>query len=241
MIIRAIAHHPDVEEALVFGSRAMGNYKPGSDVDIALKGKLDAETRSDIFVELNEYLPLLYKFDVVEYSSIVGQPLMETIDRHGKLLYQRKPKRTGASVNVYLVLREKDRVLLSLRKNTGYLDGFYGLVAGHVEDGESATAAMIREAREEAGIELTAAQLKVVHMLHRQTNRFNVDVFFECTSWQGKIENREPEKCEKLEFFPIEQLPSNLMDYVGGVLDAVSRGMFYSELGWSSDGKTTNV
>ncbi len=142
------------------------------------------------------------------------------------------PKRTGASVNAYLVLMQKNQILLSLRKNTGYFDGFYGLVAGHVEDGESATAGMIREAREESGIELTSSQLTMVHVLHRQTNRFNIDIFFKCTTWRGKIENREPEKCEKLEFFPIDQLPSHLMDYQRDVLSAILQKSFYSEMGW---------
>ncbi len=89
LIVRATAQHPDVEEAIVFGSRAMGNYKPGSDVDIALKGNLNADTCSDIFVELNEYLPLPYKFDVLAYSSILEQPLVEHIDCYGKLLYKK--------------------------------------------------------------------------------------------------------------------------------------------------------
>lgn len=63
--------------------------------------------------------------------------------------------RTGTSVNAYLVLRRDDQLLLLLRKNTHYCDGMWGFMAGHVEDGESATEGMIREAREEIGIELT--------------------------------------------------------------------------------------
>ena len=38
-IIAILKRYPDVKEAIIFGSRAMGNYKPGSDIDIALKGK----------------------------------------------------------------------------------------------------------------------------------------------------------------------------------------------------------
>lgn len=45
---------------------------------------------------------------------------------------------------------ERDqRILLQLRINTGYCDGMWGCVAGHVEEGESASGAMIREARVE--------------------------------------------------------------------------------------------
>lgn len=56
----------------------------------------------------------------------------------------------------------------------------WSLVAGHVENGESATAAMIRETYEEIGITLSPDQIKVVHVMHRQTNRLNVDIFSDC-------------------------------------------------------------
>src|SRR5437868_3941505 len=114
----------------------------------------------------------------------------------------KEKKRTGNTfVTVYLILKKGDQTLLSLRKNTGYCDDFYGLVSGHVENDESATAAMIREAYEEAGIVLSPSDLKVVHIGHRKTDRFCIDVFFECTSYQGTLENKEPEKCATLQFF----------------------------------------
>ncbi|MEN9344197.1 MAG: hypothetical protein RLZZ453_984 [Chlamydiota bacterium] len=106
------------------------------------------------------------------------------------------------------------------------------LVAGHVEDGEPASAAMIRETREEIGIELSSSQIKVVHVMHRKTNRLNVDVFFDCRSWHGIIKNLEPEKCEKLEFFPVSRLPSNIVDYVAMAFDHIMKGEFYSEIRW---------
>lgn len=141
-------------------------------------------------------------------------------------------KRVGSSVNVYLILRQQDQVLFQLRKNTGYCDNMWGLVAGHVEDGESATAAMIREVREEIGVELSACQIQVAHVMHRKTNRFNVDVFFDCRSWDGIIENREPEKCAQLEFFPLEALPSNIIGYNQVALLHIMKGALYSEVGW---------
>ncbi len=141
-------------------------------------------------------------------------------------------KRTGASVNAYLILKQGNKILLHLRKNTGYCDGMWSLVAGHVENGESATVAMIRETHEEIGIKLSYDQIKVVHVMHRQTNRLNVDIFFDCPLWEGNIKNCEPEKCESLEFFPMENLPVNIVDYNAVVLKAISNGEFYSELGW---------
>lgn len=138
----------------------------------------------------------------------------------------------GASVNAYLVLRQGDGVLLQLRKNTGYCDGMWSLPAGHVEDGEPATEGMIREAYEEVGVELLPSQIKVVHVMHRKTNRLNVDMFFECHSWQNTVRNLEPNKCEKLEFFRLDSLPTNVIDYISVALKHVLQGEFYSELGW---------
>ncbi|MGZ3634141.1 MAG: NUDIX domain-containing protein [Parachlamydiaceae bacterium] len=143
-------------------------------------------------------------------------------------------KRPDASVNAYLILRQGDQIFFQLRKNTGYCDGMWSLIAGHVENGESATAAMIREAREEIGIELSPEQLKVVHIIHRQTNRVNVDVFFECFSWKGTIRNCEPEKCEELAFFSLDQTPRNVVDYNIKALKAIQNHEFYSELGWNT-------
>jgi predicted nucleotidyltransferase len=84
-----LRRYSDVDEAIVFGSRAMGNYKPGSDVDLAIKGNLKPSTATDINVELNERLPLPYKFDVLAYSEITHAPLIEHIDQFGKVLYKR--------------------------------------------------------------------------------------------------------------------------------------------------------
>jgi predicted nucleotidyltransferase len=97
LIIKTLRAHPDVEEAIVFGSRAMGNFKPGSDVDIALKGNLGPETCTDIAVELNERLPLPYKFDVLAYPALSDKPLIEHIDHYGKVLYKKGRKSKGTS------------------------------------------------------------------------------------------------------------------------------------------------
>lgn len=143
-----------------------------------------------------------------------------------------KKMRKGASVNAYLILRQEEKVLLHLRKNSGYYDGCYGLVSGHVEDGESAASAIIREAEEEAGIRILPTQLKFAHLAHRQTDRLNVDIFFECHSWRGTVQNKEPEKCAGLEYFSLNHLPTNTIDYVADTLMAVHKGECYSERGW---------
>jgi 8-oxo-dGTP diphosphatase len=143
-----------------------------------------------------------------------------------------KKTRKGASVNAYLIIRRDEDVLLLLRQNTGYGDGCWGLVAGHVEDGESATEGMVREAFEEAGIAIKPRHLKAVHVAHRRTDRLNVDIFFECPVWQGTPVNKEPEKCAALEYFSLHNLPSNTLEHISVALKAIDNGIFYSEFGW---------
>ncbi|MBA2369804.1 MAG: NUDIX hydrolase [Candidatus Protochlamydia sp.] len=161
-------------------------------------------------------------------------PLMNGAKLALDTYFQRSTKkhRSGASVNVYLILMKDADVLLHLRQNTGYLDNYYGLIAGHVEDGESATDAIIREAYEEAGIEIEPSALKAVHVMHRQTNRLNIDVFFESCEFKGQVTNKEPEKCEALNYFPLKHLPINTIYYIQIALQAIGEKNFYSEHGW---------
>jgi uncharacterized protein len=87
-ITKAIASFPEVEKAVLFGSRAKGTNKPGSDIDIAIKGeKCSIEIAWRLNALLNEELPLPYFFDIVHYESITNQALKQHIDRVGKVIY----------------------------------------------------------------------------------------------------------------------------------------------------------
>src|SRR5436190_23886957 len=87
LIIHQLKLHPEVKEAIIFGSRAMGNFKPGSDIDIAIKGEVDEEVAWTISSELNSRLPLPYKFDVVAYGKNTNPDLIKHIDQFGISFY----------------------------------------------------------------------------------------------------------------------------------------------------------
>ncbi len=82
----------------------------------------------------------------------------------------------------YLILENDNKILLLKRFNTGYEDGNYSLIAGHLEDDESLTQCIIREAKEEAGIIVKEEDLNVEYVLHRnsgsETGNQRIDVFF---------------------------------------------------------------
>jgi ADP-ribose pyrophosphatase YjhB (NUDIX family) len=101
------------------------------------------------------------------------------------------------------------------------MDGHYSLVAGHVEAHETIEEGAIRESKEEAGIGITADQLKFVFLQHRQSDDVvdeYIDVFFEVNEWQGEFTNMEPEKCVSLDWFDIDQLPENTILDIADVL-----------------------
>ncbi|MES2615723.1 MAG: nucleotidyltransferase domain-containing protein [Bdellovibrionota bacterium] len=76
-----------VQSVKIYGSRAMGNYSEGSDIDLAVFGDCESiltQLQSEI-----EELPTPYKFDVLNYNSIENKNLKEHIDRVGKLFYEK--------------------------------------------------------------------------------------------------------------------------------------------------------
>ena len=87
----------------------------------------------------------------------------------------------------YLLLLNNGKVLLQRRCNTGFEDGNYGLISGHVEVGETFTQGLIREIHEEIGIILRPTDIELVHIMHRKAaTSERVDAFFVVRTWQGE-------------------------------------------------------
>jgi len=85
MIISTIEKYPSITSAKIFGSRAKGNYKRYSDVDLSVLGAIDLETLLSLKDDFEE-LAMIYRIDVVHYDKVTNKELREHIDRVGKEL-----------------------------------------------------------------------------------------------------------------------------------------------------------
>ncbi|MCX6741564.1 MAG: NUDIX domain-containing protein [Candidatus Pacearchaeota archaeon] len=129
---------------------------------------------------------------------------------------------------VYLILEKGNSLLLLRRFDTGYSDGSYTFISGHVEEKESFTDAIIREAKEEAGIIIHKEDLEIAHVNHRPHKNY-IDVYFYAKKWKGEIKNNEPNKCDDLSWFDKNNLPDNLLPHVKYVLSQIKLSESYSE------------
>jgi len=136
----------------------------------------------------------------------------------------------------FLILEKENKILLTRRFNTGYADGTYMPPTGKVEDNETFTQAAIRESFEEAGVRVLPENIKSVHVLQRlkrEEKEIWIANFFLCQKWSGKIEIKEPHKCDDLKWFDINDLPSNIMPFVKHSLEQIFiHKSHYSEYGW---------
>ena len=138
--------------------------------------------------------------------------------------------------SVYLVLVSEGKILLSKRANTGYEDGNYGLVSGHIEAKESLRSGMARELEEEIGIAVVPADIALALVMHRYSPTSNpperMDFFMRIEKWSGDIINMEPHKCSELKWFEIANLPTNTIPYIKYALEQIACGSSYCEHGW---------
>ena len=137
-------------------------------------------------------------------------------------------------VAVHVLLVRDNRILLLRRANTGYEDGNYSVVAGHVDAGERIVETAVREAREEAGIEIAPQDVRIAGVMHRRADDERIDFFVTVDGWTGEPRIAEPDKCDELRWFAIDALPDNLIPYVRRAIENTSDGArpWFESYGW---------
>ncbi|MFG3343946.1 NUDIX domain-containing protein [Streptomyces sp. NPDC048018] len=147
---------------------------------------------------------------------------------------------SGAVPNVvgaHLLLERDGTTLLGLRHpDVAFAGGEWHALAGHVER-ESARACLVREAYEEAGLVLEPADLTLVHtvhMLHRPGAEPRIQLFFAASRWSGEPAVREPDRCTRWDWWPLDALPDPMVGYTRAAIEGVRAGSAYTETGWDA-------
>lgn len=87
-MLQVISCFPDITKVTLFGSRAKGTYKPGSDVDLAIEtDSTKKRTAIELAIRLNEETPLPYMFDVIDHQQTREPDLLDHIARVGVVIY----------------------------------------------------------------------------------------------------------------------------------------------------------
>ena len=135
----------------------------------------------------------------------------------------------------YIVFEKDGKYAFVLRRNTGWMDDHYSLPSGKVEQNEAFSACAIREAKEEAGVDIEEQDLQYLLTMHRfQKGQKNwVDVYFVARKWSGEVHNAEPEKSHALEWFEPSNLPENIIPDVRTALEQIQQGIMFYEYGWT--------
>ncbi|MFJ9613477.1 NUDIX domain-containing protein [Streptomyces noursei] len=140
-------------------------------------------------------------------------------------------------IGVHLYLERPDgTVLLGLRHpGSAFAPSTWHVLAGHCEQ-ESAIACLIREAREEAGLQIQPQDIELVHVVHhidRAGDRPRMGLFFRARTWAGEPELREPDKCTQWRFWDPAALPVDIVPYTRVAIEGIRAGRLYSETGWA--------
>ena len=122
------------------------------------------------------------------------------------------------------------------RAGTDFRCGQLSLPAGHLEGGEDAVAGLLREVREEVGVEAAPQDCRLVLVVHsapeHAADREYLNLFFAVDHWTGQPTIGEPDKCSELLWAQESALPDDVVDFIREGLAAVARGEGFLARGW---------
>jgi 8-oxo-dGTP diphosphatase len=161
-----------------------------------------------------------------------------TVDTFLSVFQQKEAVRFKLKVGLFLLLIQNNQILLLRRYRTGIEDGMYVVPMGGHDGKIPVTDTLIREAEEEAGIRLKPEDVTFCHVMHRLQHMLNelsfeqIDLYFKAESYEGIIENRESDKCDDLQFYPLDALPDTMSPCVLQAIQCTQNKQFFSTFGW---------
>lgn len=143
-----------------------------------------------------------------------------------------QPDRFHLIAAVFVLLVKDGKVFLSKRQNTGWEDGNYSIIGGHLDGRETAIHAAIREAKEEVGIIVKPHDLTFFNVAHIVTSSERIHFSFVATTWQGEPTNKERHKASEVGWFALDKLPENLTAISKETIEWYKNKITYAEFGW---------
>jgi 8-oxo-dGTP diphosphatase len=119
-------------------------------------------------------------------------------------------------VTIHLFLFRNEQILLTKRYQTGYMDGYFSVPAGHLEGQET----------------VNPMDMDFAGVSHRNEGDERVDFFFRIRNWVGEPINAEPAKCDELLWVDYLFLPENTIPYIQRAIQNFQNGILYDEFGW---------
>ena len=131
-------------------------------------------------------------------------------------------------IKARLILQQNNKILLLAQ--TSENGGKFTLPGGTVEGSEFAKETLVRECKEEIGIQLTPSDLVLTHVLHKKKGKENrITIYFTTQDYEGTLHARETEKFRGITWVSIDRLPIKTSATVKHVLEKVRLGEGYSE------------
>lgn len=145
------------------------------------------------------------------------------------------PDRFTSVIDVHVILRRAGQILLLRRAGNVYASGQLCLPSGHLEDGENVLDAAVRETKEETGIALDPASMRLVLSIHQRNTtsaHTRIGFAFEPDCWDGQPVISEPAKCSQLLWADPGNLPPDTVEYTAAIIRAVEHGTNFALNGW---------
>ena len=131
-------------------------------------------------------------------------------------------------IKARLVLKQNNKILLLAQ--TSENGGKFTLPGGTVEEEEFTKETLIRECKEELGIQLASDDLTLIHVLHKKKGLENrITVYFTAQDYRGVLQAKETEKFRGIAWAAIDRLPAKASATVKHVLHQIKIGEGYSQ------------
>jgi|SRR3989344_5961909 len=144
-----------------------------------------------------------------------------------------KRERYKLPIAVFVILVKDKKILAIKRATTGWMDGFYSIPAGSLDDGEEVIKAAIRECKEEVGIDVNEKDVRLANVQHCQVEDQRwINFFFVTEKWIGEPKVCEPHKHSEVKWVKLSELPENFIPYAKKGLEDFTANKTYFQFGW---------